>query len=67
METFAEWGTRHVGLFTFADSPKHVGLYQKYGFWPRSLTAIMSRPVEPIESSGATAILAVPTSASRAS
>ena len=26
------WGVQHVGLFTFAHSPKHIGLYQKYGF-----------------------------------
>lgn len=47
MELFAAWDTRHAGLFTFAHSAKHVGLYQKYGFWPRFLTAIMSKPVEP--------------------
>jgi len=41
------WGLRFAGLFTFAASAKHVGLYQKYGFWPRFLTAIMSRPVGP--------------------
>jgi len=46
MELFAAWDTRHVGLFTFAQSAKHVALYQKYGFWPRFLTAIMSRPVD---------------------
>jgi len=39
------WGVQHVGLFTFAHSPKHIGLYQKYGFWPRFLTAVMSKPV----------------------
>lgn len=39
------WGTTHNGLFTFAHSPKHHGLYQKFDFWPRQLTAIMSRPV----------------------
>jgi GNAT superfamily N-acetyltransferase len=43
MELFAQWGTKHAGLFTFAHSTKHVGLYQKFGFWPRYLTAIMSR------------------------
>ena len=47
MEIFASWNTRHIGLFTFAQSAKHVGLYQKYGFWPRFLTAIMSARVEP--------------------
>ena len=46
MELFAAWDTRHAGLFTFAQSARHVGLYQKYGFWPRFLTAIMSRPVD---------------------
>ena len=45
MECFAAWGTKHAGLFTFAHSPKHVHLYQKFGFWPRSLTAVMSKPV----------------------
>lgn len=46
MECFARWGTAHAGLFTFAHSQKHVGLYQRFGFWPRFLTAIMSKPVE---------------------
>ena len=41
----ADWGTRHAGLFTFADSPKHLGLYQRYGFWPRTLTALVEAPV----------------------
>jgi GNAT superfamily N-acetyltransferase len=47
MECFARWKTSHAGLFTFASSPKHVGLYQKFGFWPRFLTAITSKPVAP--------------------
>jgi Acetyltransferase (GNAT) family len=42
MEQFDSWETRHVGLFTFAHSAKHIGLYQKYGFYARFLTAIMS-------------------------
>jgi GNAT superfamily N-acetyltransferase len=45
MEIFEKWGTKHAGLFTFAHSPKHVGLYQKFGFWPRFLTAVMSMDV----------------------
>jgi GNAT superfamily N-acetyltransferase len=45
MKIFEEWGTKHIGLFTFAHSSKHVHLYQKYGFWPRYLTAIMSKEV----------------------
>ena len=46
MGLFSEWGTKHAGLFTFAHSQKHVGLYQRFGFWPRFLTAIMSKPIE---------------------
>jgi len=42
---FARRGTRHIGLFTFGHSPKHVALYQKFGFWPRFPTAIMGKPV----------------------
>jgi GNAT superfamily N-acetyltransferase len=42
---FDKWGTKHMGLFTFSHSPKHIGLYQKFDFWPRFLTAIMSKPV----------------------
>lgn len=52
MDLFAARETRHVGLFTFAQSAKHVGLYQKYGFWPRFLTAVMSSPVNPHSRSG---------------
>jgi GNAT superfamily N-acetyltransferase len=44
MDLFSGWGTRHAGLFTFSHSIKHVSLYQRYGFWPRMLTAIMSKP-----------------------
>lgn len=50
MELFSKWGTRHAGLFTFAHSQKHVGLYQRFGFWPRFLTAIMSKPIEGAQS-----------------
>ena len=46
MECFDKWETKHAGLFTFAHSQKHIGLYQKFGFYPRFLTAIMSKPVE---------------------
>src|ERR1051325_3048552 len=46
MELFDRWGTRHAGLFTFPHSQKHVGLYQRFGFWPRFLTAIMAKPIE---------------------
>src|SRR6202162_532763 len=43
MAIFDRWGVRHTGLFTFPESAKHVGLYQKFGYWPRYLTAIMTR------------------------
>jgi GNAT superfamily N-acetyltransferase len=52
MACFERWGTRHAGLFTFADSPKHIGLYGDYGFHPRFLTSIMTKAPAP---SGATA------------
>jgi GNAT superfamily N-acetyltransferase len=45
MEKFAEWGTRHAGLFTFSHSPKHIHLYEKFGFFARFLTPIMSKAV----------------------
>ena len=47
MDLFAQWQISHAGLYTFAHSPKHLALYQKYGFWPRFLTAIMAKAVEP--------------------
>jgi hypothetical protein len=47
MHQFDAWETRHTGLFTFAHSAKHVALYQKFGFYARFLTAIMSAPVQP--------------------
>jgi GNAT superfamily N-acetyltransferase len=49
MELLAAGGVRHAGLYTFAQSPKHVALYGRFGFWPRFLTAIMSKPLRPRE------------------
>src|SRR6266513_4576774 len=46
-DAFEGWGIRHAGLFTFAQSAKHVGLYGKFGFHPRFLTAIMAAPARP--------------------
>lgn len=46
MAIFDRWGLRHTGLYTFANSAKHVTLYQKFGYWPRHLTAIMTGPPE---------------------
>jgi GNAT superfamily N-acetyltransferase len=45
MEIFQRWGNRHLGLFTFPHSPKHMALYQKFGFWPRDLVAVMAKQV----------------------
>ena len=38
------WGATHAGLFTSPQSTKHVHLYQKFGFWPRFLTALTEKP-----------------------
>ncbi len=46
MRVFDRWGVRHSGLFTFAESPKHIGLYQKFGYWPQYLTAVMTKTPE---------------------
>ena len=46
-DAFEGWSIRHAGLFTFAQSAKHVGLYGKFGFHPRFLTAIMAAPAQP--------------------
>ena len=43
MELFERWGVREAGLFTFPQSTKHIALYQKFGFWPRFLTALMGK------------------------
>jgi GNAT superfamily N-acetyltransferase len=39
---FHKRGVKRTGLFTFAASAKHVGLYQKFGYWPGYLTALMA-------------------------
>ena len=45
LECFTRWGATYTGLFTFPQSPKHIHLYQKFDFWPRFLTPIMTKPV----------------------
>jgi GNAT superfamily N-acetyltransferase len=49
---FDAWGTRHAGLFTFAHSARHVGLYQKCGYEARFLTAIMAAPAQATAAAG---------------
>lgn len=38
--------SRHLALYTVAESAKHVGLYRRYGFWPGYLTLVMEKPVK---------------------
>lgn len=45
MDLLGAAGVTHAGLFTFGHSPKHLGLYQHFGFWPRFLTPVLARPV----------------------
>ena len=51
-EQFDAWLLRHTGLFTFPHSTKHIGLYGKFGFHPRFLTAIMALPADSVAPSG---------------
>ena len=46
LERLKALGARHIAFFTFAESTKHIALYQKFGYWPRFLTAIMTRALE---------------------
>jgi hypothetical protein len=47
VDLFEQWGVSQAGLFTFPHSPKHLGLYRKFGFWPQYLTPIMNRASGP--------------------
>jgi GNAT superfamily N-acetyltransferase len=49
IDRFSEWEIRQAGLFTFPNSPKHHGLYQKFGFYPRFLTFIMVKSIQSVE------------------
>lgn len=44
-DRFAEQGTRLCGLNTFPGSPKHLGLYQKFGYLPGALIPTLARPI----------------------
>jgi predicted N-acetyltransferase YhbS len=48
MDRFAQWGIQQAGLFTFPNSPKHHGLYQKFGFYPRFLTFVMAKSIQAV-------------------
>lgn len=45
MDLFARWGTRQAALFTFPNSPKHIALYEKFGFRRQALTPVMAKAV----------------------
>jgi GNAT superfamily N-acetyltransferase len=47
VKAFDTWGVNRSALFTFAQSSKHVGLYQKFGYWPQYLTALMMHSPNP--------------------
>ena len=51
MEIIDGWQVKDAALFTFSNSPKHIHLYQGFGFWPRFLTALLAKP--PVEHWGA--------------
>jgi GNAT superfamily N-acetyltransferase len=43
MDLLDQWGVRLSGLYTMPGSPKHIGLYQRFGFRPQFLTAVMTK------------------------
>jgi GNAT superfamily N-acetyltransferase len=46
MSLFRKRNVTHSALFTFPESAQHIHLYRKFGFMPRFLTAIMSKPLD---------------------
>ena len=45
MSIFDDWGITHRGLLTFPESPKHIHLYEKYGFRAGHLTPVLGKEV----------------------
>ena len=45
MDLFERWGVRHAGLFTWPESPKHLALYNKFGFWPQQLNPVLATEI----------------------
>jgi ribosomal protein S18 acetylase RimI-like enzyme len=37
----------HAVLFTHPQSPRHLRLYETFGFWPRELTAVLNFEIDP--------------------
>lgn len=52
LDMLAAAHVKHTALFTFSHSPKHQGLYQRFGFWPQYLTPILQWPVPDTVASG---------------
>jgi predicted N-acetyltransferase YhbS len=52
LDLFDCWAVRHAALFTFPESTKHLGLYNKFGFWPQELAPVLAteitRPEHPV-------------------
>ncbi|MDH3656645.1 MAG: GNAT family N-acetyltransferase [Nitrosopumilus sp.] len=46
MRCFEEWKVTHSGVMTFANGPKHINLYRKFGHHPRFLIPVMSKKIE---------------------
>ncbi len=45
VEIIDSWGVKLSGIITEAKSPKHLAFYQRFGYWPRFLIAIMDLEV----------------------
>lgn len=47
LRCFEKWNVTHSGAMTFANSPKHINLYRKFGYHPRFLIPFMSKKIKP--------------------
>lgn len=43
VERLGRAGADRTGLFTFADSPLHLSLYARHGYWPGALMLVLTR------------------------
>ena len=66
VDLFERWQVRQAGLFTFSQSTRHIGLYQKFGFWPQYLTSVMQKDVGASAQDGAPATYSQSPAAERA-
>nr|WP_320131909.1 GNAT family N-acetyltransferase [uncultured Holophaga sp.] len=67
MNCFETWGVSQAGLYTFSQSPLHLGLYGHFGFRPRFLCAVMGREVGEGAPDGALLLSGLPSEAREAS